>query len=160
MLPGFSFLKQLYFRLVQKIPFSVKLSYNIVIANQDKATDLTGIKFDGPGLINENVRVDTCGGIKIGKNVSISRNVSIETHTHEIDRASLWDCKVKSNFLEIGDEVWIGEGAIILSSVKKIGNGAVIGAGAVVTKDIPKNAIVGGVPAKFIHKRVFKSAKR
>lgn len=52
----------------------------------------------------------------------------------------------------IGNDVWIGYGAIILSGVT-IGNGAVIAAGAVVTEDVPPYAIVGGVPAKVIRYR-------
>jgi acetyltransferase-like isoleucine patch superfamily enzyme len=54
--------------------------------------------------------------------------------------------------VEIGNDVWIGTGAIILDGVK-VGNGAIIGAGAVVTKDIPDYAIAVGVPAKVIKYR-------
>ena len=54
--------------------------------------------------------------------------------------------------MEIGNDVWIGYGAIIMSGVH-INQGAVIAAGAVVTKDIPAYAIVGGVPAKVIKYR-------
>jgi acetyltransferase-like isoleucine patch superfamily enzyme len=49
----------------------------------------------------------------------------------------------------IGNDVWIGAGAIILPEVK-IGNGAIIGAGAVVTCDVPAYAMVVGVPAKVL----------
>lgn len=49
----------------------------------------------------------------------------------------------------VGNDVWIGLGAIVMNGVK-IGDGATIGAGAVVTKDVPPYAIVGGVPAKVI----------
>ena len=52
----------------------------------------------------------------------------------------------------IGNDVWIGFGATILSGVS-IGDGAVIAAGSVVTKDVADFAIVGGVPAKFIRSR-------
>ena len=52
----------------------------------------------------------------------------------------------------IGNDVWIGAGAVIMSGVR-IGNGAVIGAYAVVTKDVPPYGIVAGNPAKFIRLR-------
>lgn len=52
----------------------------------------------------------------------------------------------------IGNDVWIGTGAIILKGVN-IGDGAVVAAGAVVTKDVPPYTIVGGVPANVIRKR-------
>ncbi len=52
----------------------------------------------------------------------------------------------------IGNDVWIGAGAIVLGGVT-IGDGAIVAAGAVVTKDIPPYAIVGGVPAKVLRYR-------
>lgn len=57
----------------------------------------------------------------------------------------------KGNII-VGDDVWIGEGAIILSG-SHIGQGAVIAAGSVVTKDVPPYAIAAGVPAKVIRMR-------
>lgn len=51
----------------------------------------------------------------------------------------------------IEDRVWIGLGAIILSGVR-VGENSIIAAGAVVTKDVPKNSIVAGNPAKVIKK--------
>lgn len=54
--------------------------------------------------------------------------------------------------IEIGNDVWIGTGAMILQGVR-IGDGAIIAAGAVVTKDVEPYSIVGGVPAKLIKYR-------
>lgn len=54
--------------------------------------------------------------------------------------------------VRVGNDVWVGARAIILSGVE-IGDGAVIAAGAVVTKNVPPYAIVGGVPAKLIKYR-------
>ena len=65
------------------------------------------------------------------------------------DITDAWDNK---GDIIIGNDVWIGYEAVIMSSVT-IGDGAIIGARAVVTKDIPPYAIVGGVPAKIIRKR-------
>lgn len=52
----------------------------------------------------------------------------------------------------IGNDVWVGTGAVILAGIN-IGDGAVVAAGSVITKDIPPYAIVGGVPAKIIKYR-------
>ena len=52
----------------------------------------------------------------------------------------------------IGNDVWIGSGAVILEGIT-IGDGAIVAAGAVVTKDVEPYSIVGGVPAKEIRKR-------
>lgn len=65
------------------------------------------------------------------------------------DVASAWDNK---GDIVIGNDVWIGYEAVVLSGVH-IGDGAIIGARAVVTKDVPPYTIVGGVPAGEIKKR-------
>jgi virginiamycin A acetyltransferase len=70
----------------------------------------------------------------------------------ELDKtnvASAWDNKGN---IVIGNDVWVGFDAVILSGVH-IGDGAIIGARAVVTKDVPPYTIVGGIPAKEIKKR-------
>jgi len=87
--------------------------------------------------------------VKMGNNIMIGPNVQIYTATHPLD------AKTRSSWLEyakpviIGNDVWIGGGAIICPGVS-IGNGAVIGAGSVVTKSVPDNIVVAGNPAKFI----------
>lgn len=65
------------------------------------------------------------------------------------DVAKGWDNK---GDIVIGNDVWIGYNAIILSGVK-IGDGAIVATGAVVTKDVKPYEIVGGIPAKIIRKR-------
>jgi len=61
----------------------------------------------------------------------------------------LKDQPLKGGKVIIGKNVWIGANVTILKDVN-IGDNSIIGAGAVVTKDIPSNVIVGGVPAKII----------
>ncbi len=70
----------------------------------------------------------------------------------ELDVKNITDAWDNKGDIIIGNDVWIGYEAVILSGVT-IGDGAIIGTRAVVTKDIPPYTIVGGVPAKLIRKR-------
>jgi acetyltransferase-like isoleucine patch superfamily enzyme len=58
----------------------------------------------------------------------------------------------KPGGIAVGNDVWIGNGAMILPGIR-IGDGAIVGAGSVVTKDVPPYAIVGGSPAGLIRYR-------
>ena len=76
----------------------------------------------------------------------------IYTANHSFKRIDIPMCEQGFDEIKpvkVGNDVWIGGRVTILPGVN-IGDGVVIGAGAVVTKDIPKYAIVGGVPAKII----------
>ncbi len=70
----------------------------------------------------------------------------------ELAAANVADAWDNRGDIVLGNDVWIGYEAVILSGVT-IGDGAVVGARAVVTKDVPPYTIVGGVPAKLIKKR-------
>lgn len=70
----------------------------------------------------------------------------------DLDVTNITDAWDNKGDIIIGNDVWIGFEAVILSGVT-IGDGAIIGARALVTKDIPPYTIVGGVPAKPIRKR-------
>ena len=103
--------------------------------------------------LGKNVFINACckfqdqGGIKIGDNVLIGHNVVLATINHNFD--PLKRAEMTPKRIEIGCNVWIGSNAVILPGVK-VSDGAIIGAGSVVTKDVPKNTIVVGNPAKVI----------
>lgn len=69
-----------------------------------------------------------------------------------LDAKNITDAWENKGDIVIGNDVWIGYNAVILSGVT-VGDGAIIGTNAVVTKDVPPYTIVGGVPAKPIRKR-------
>ena len=69
-----------------------------------------------------------------------------------LDAKNITDAWDNKGDITVGNDVWIGYEAVVLSGVT-IGDGAIIGARAVVTKDVPPYTIVGGVPAKPIRRR-------
>lgn len=97
----------------------------------------------------EDVYLDYSGNIEVGDNTYFSRGSKIYTHDHGYNPRSL---PIQEK-LVIENNVWIGTEAKILSGVKRIGHGSVIGAGSIVTKEVPNNTIVAGVPARAIGRR-------
>jgi len=92
--------------------------------------------------------VDDCD-IFVGDNVMFAPNVTVATATHPINPV-LRSKQAQYNLpVHIGNNVWIGTGAIILPGVS-IGDNTVIGAGSVVTKDIPANVVAVGNPCKVL----------
>ena len=99
--------------------------------------------------------------IVIGNNALIAPNVQIYTAFHPTsakerfgeprEDGSFVFCKTQTAPVIIGDNVWIGGGAIILPGVT-IGNNVVIGAGSIVTKDIPDDVVACGNPCRVIRK--------
>ena len=87
------------------------------------------------------------GGITIEDHVLIGPRVNIVTENHPLDSAERRALVTQP--VVIKRNAWIGAGATILPGVT-VGENAVVAAGAVVSKDVPVNTVVGGIPAKFI----------
>ena len=105
--------------------------------------------------VGKNVFINACckfqdqGGIEIGNGVLIGHNVTLATLNH--DERPEFRQNIYPKPIKIGNNVWIGSNATILQGVT-VGDGAIIGANAVVTKDVPQNTIVAGIPAKILRK--------
>lgn len=117
-----------------------------------------GVKFFDPwsvslherSVINSNCVIDARGGsVTIGQDVDIGAETHIWTLEHDPNDP---DHGTQGGPVTIEDHVWIATRVTILPGVT-IGRGAVVACGSVVTKDVPDNAIVAGVPAKVIGQR-------
>lgn len=153
----------------QKITMTLNTSYHSREEIVEIFSELTGNKVDSSFMcfppfytdfgknitIGKNVFFNTgCsfqdrGGISIGNGSMIGMNVTIATLNHGLSietRNITYPSPVM-----IGENVWIGSNATILPGVT-IGDNTVVAAGAVVTKDVPENTVVAGVPAKVVKK--------
>jgi maltose O-acetyltransferase len=99
--------------------------------------------------INYDCIILDCNKVYIGNNVLLAPKVQIYTAYHPLDTEVRRSGLEMAAPITIGDDVWIGGGAIICPGVK-IGNNTTIGAGSVVTKDIPANVIAVGNPCRAI----------
>lgn len=151
----------------QRITMNLNTSYHSKEEIVDIFSELTGKQVDSSFMcfppfhtdfgkniaLGKNVFFNTgCsfqdrGGISIGNGSMLGMNVTIATLNHGLSlekRSTTYPLPVI-----IGDNVWIGSNATILPGVT-IGNNSVVAAGAVVTKDVPENVVVAGIPAKVI----------
>ena len=112
------------------------------------ATELFSIGEDT--LITGPLHVDLGDArVQIGNRVRFGHRVALVTMDHEIGPSEYRCGRLVAAPITIGDGVWIASSVTVLGGIS-IGNGAVVCAGAVVTRDVPPDTIVGGVPAKFL----------
>lgn len=100
-------------------------------------------------FINMGCKFQDQGGITVGDGSLIGHNVVLATLNHDLNpdtRKSMTPSPI-----HIGNNVWIGAGAVILPGVT-IGDGAIVAAGAVVTRDVKAYTLAGGVPARLLKK--------
>jgi acetyltransferase-like isoleucine patch superfamily enzyme len=99
-------------------------------------------------FINQNCTIYDLGGVDIGDDVLIGPNVSIITSGHPLE-PSQRRTAVTAKPIVIERNVWIAAGATIIGGVT-VGENSVVAAGAVVTRDVPPNSLVAGVPARVV----------
>lgn len=109
----------------------------------------------GDVVIGDHTRIGihctVIGPVTIGSHVNLAQGITVTALNHNFKDTTMRidEQGISTNPITIGDDVWIGANAVILPGVT-IGKHAVIAAGAVVTKDVPDNCIVGGVPARIL----------
>ena len=100
-------------------------------------------------FINLGAYFDLSGKVTIGDQVHFGHHVTIVTSEHAVGGPERRCGPISAMPVVIGDGAWIGANALILPGVT-IGKGAVVAAGAVVSKSVPDNVVVGGVPARVL----------
>lgn len=104
--------------------------------------------------VNRNTLFDAHERLEIGRNCMIGPGCYLTDANHgTAPGVPVASQRMTTGPVVLEDDVWLGAGVIILSGVR-LGRGAVIGAGAVVTKDVPPNAKVVGVPARVMGARI------
>lgn len=136
--------KAFYYKVGMRMP-----SRNLRLKSLRKICKYVGqdVYFSTDLVITLNL-IDTTD-LEIGDRVSIAPRVTIITRAHANNSKIHRIYKQEQKGIKIGNDCWIGAGAIILNGVT-IGECSVIGAGSVVTKDVEPYTIVAGVPARKI----------
>jgi acetyltransferase-like isoleucine patch superfamily enzyme len=98
-------------------------------------------------FLNSGCRFQDTGGITIGDGTLVGHGCTLTTLNHAVDPARRAD--MVPSPIRIGRKVWLGAAVTVVPGVT-IGDGAIVGAGAVVTKDVPADTIVAGVPARIL----------
>lgn len=163
-------LPQLWKKVAQTIALSSKLNTATNLTEiRDRISEIIGAKLDHSTTIfvpfytnfgkhtsiGKNVFINhdcsflDLGGITIEDDVLIGPKVSLITENHPIDPSQRKSLDLQS--IRIKRNAWIGAASTILPGVT-VGENAIVAAGSVVTKDVPDNVVVAGVPAKMIKK--------
>jgi acetyltransferase-like isoleucine patch superfamily enzyme len=117
--------------------------WSVEIKYPDNITLGTGV------VIGKMVTIGALGGITLGNNVRISKGATIESAS--LDFSTPAPYKHNSKPIVIGNDVWIGSGAIILAGVS-LGDGTIVGAGTVVSKSLPSKSVCVGSPCRVLTK--------
>ncbi len=160
--------EELFLPILQLLPFFLgspfrwlflkilakKIGSQVFIAQNVSIRHCYNLKMGTRVGINQDTIIHCRGGVTIGNNVFMGQRVLINTGDHDFmdGKRLIYDQATTYKPVKIGNDVFIGMGAIILPGVN-IANGSVVAAGAVVTKDTDPYSVVAGVPARKIKER-------
>jgi len=138
----------------------------ITLGNQLVINNYITLLADGNGFISfgSNVFIGdysviraTKASIEIGSHTMLAQGVKLISTNHYYKSKDMLiyeqDIDTEKKGIKIGEDCWLGVGAVVLPGVS-IGNGVVVGANAVVTKNVPDYAVVVGIPAKIVSYRI------
>ena len=109
----------------------------------------SNIRIGDRSFVNFGLVALDVAAITIGDDVQIATNVQLLTPTHPVEPGPRRDKWEAARPITIGDNVWLGGGAIVLAGVT-IGDNSVVGAGSVVTRNLPADIVAVGNPARVI----------
>ena len=139
-------IRRLFFRLAR-----VRMAKPVWICGDCRVQGRGELSIGQHSWLSPGTTISTRRGapIEIGRHCDLGPDCLILTGSHEIGDSRQRAGEVIARPVKIGDGCWIGARVTILGGVS-IGRGCVVAAGAVVTRDIPDNCMVGGVPARII----------
>lgn len=117
--------------------------------------DPRGLSIGDDVTVGRGVHILTGGSVRVGHRAMVGHGAQLLSSGHRIPATRAEPMRFSGKDaapLEIGDDAWVGAGAIVLGGVR-VGVGAVVAAGAVVSRDVPDYAIVAGIPARLVRMR-------
>ena len=139
----------------------VQIGENVVIGQNTRIECTGGLQSVGKGVkigdrttFGNDCIFGAAGGIEIGDDVVAGQYIRFHSENHNFNDTMTLIRKqgVTQKGIKIGNNCWIGAGAVFLDGAE-LGDGCVVGANAVVTKRFVENSVIGGVPAKIIKNR-------
>ena len=148
-IPGFYTIRIWAYKFMFGIKGKIKIGREVYFDRSHQK--YTGyIKVGNNVIFSRHNHIDYTGFLTIKDNVILTSGVQVFTHHRDLNEYKKGNDVNIQGELIIEQNAFIGTNALILSSCHYIGKNARIGANSVVTKDVPDNALVAGVPAKFI----------
>ena len=113
-----------------------------------------GVKIGSRSTFGSDCMFGAAGGITVGEDVMAGQQVRFHSENHNYDdpNVPIRQQGVSHKGITIGNNCWIGAGAVFLDGAR-LGDGCVVAANAVVRGEFPNNAVIGGVPAKVLKMR-------